>query len=61
MLEDIHDGSKFHPSINRIEACFKMSDRIKQGQPELKGSLLSTQNMGNVLHKVFKSIVDDIL
>ena len=32
MLEDIHDGSQFHPSINRRESCYKICDRIKQVQ-----------------------------
>ena len=30
MLEDIHDGSQSHPSIKRIEACYKRRDCIKQ-------------------------------
>ena len=28
MLEDIHDGSQSHLSINRIEALYKICDRI---------------------------------
>ena len=34
MLEDILDGSQSHLSINRIEACYKIYDRIKRGQAE---------------------------
>ena len=29
MLEDIYDGSKSHPSGNRIEERYKIRDRIK--------------------------------
>ena len=29
MLEDIHDGSQYHPSIKRREALYKICDRIK--------------------------------
>ena len=32
MLEDIFDGSKSHLSINRIEALYKIRDRIQQSQ-----------------------------
>ena len=54
MLEDIHEGSNSHPSVNRREACHKICDHIKQRKTELKGALLSTRNMGKGLHKVFK-------
>ena len=30
MLEDITDRRKAHPSINRIEARYKICDRIKK-------------------------------
>ena len=32
MLEDIRDSIKSHPSVNRIEARYKMCDIIKQRQ-----------------------------
>ena len=32
MLEDNRDGSKSHPSVNRIEARYKICDRIKRSQ-----------------------------
>ena len=32
MLEEIHDGSKSHPSVNRREARYKILDRIRQRQ-----------------------------
>ena len=60
ILEDNCDGSKSHPIINRIESCSKIYDSIKQRQPEWKGSLLSTRNMGKGLHKLFQDAVDDI-
>ena len=60
LLEDTRDGSQSHPIVNRREARYKICYRIKQSQSEWKGSLLSTQNMGKVLHRVFKAIVNDI-
>ena len=60
-LEDIRDGSQSHPNVNRIEARYKIRDRIKQGQSEWKGALKATQNMGRGLHKVFKTVVKYIL
>ena len=60
MLEKIRDGSKSHPSVNRREALYKISDHIKQRQTEQKGALISTQKMGKDLHKVFKAVVNDI-
>ena len=35
-LEDIRDGSKSHPIINRREARYKIFDFIKQRQTERK-------------------------
>ena len=32
MLEDIFGGSQSRMSINRREACYKIRDRMKQGQ-----------------------------
>ena len=61
MLEDIRDGNHSHLSINRREAYYKIRDLIKLGQPECNGVLLSTQNMGKVLHKGFKDVVNNIL
>ena len=37
-----------------------MCDCIKQGQADQKGALLFTRNMGKGLHKVFKSVVNEI-
>ena len=60
MSEDICDGSKSHMSIDRREVRYKIRDHIKRVQLEWNGALLSTQNMGKVLHKVFKAVVNDI-
>ena len=51
MLEDICEGSKSHPIVNRREACYKIRYCIKRRQMEWKGALLSTQNMGKVYTK----------
>ena len=60
VLEDIRDISQSHPNINRIEAWYKIRGPFKQRQAEWKGALLSTQNMGKGLHKLFKAVVNDI-
>ena len=57
MLEDICDGIQSHLGVNRIEARYKIRDRIKRRKSECKGDLLSTQNMGKDLHKVFKTVI----
>ena len=49
MLEDICGGSQSCLIINKREACYNIRDRIKQGQPEWKGALLSTKNMSKGL------------
>ena len=60
MLENICDGSQYHPSVNRREERYKIRDWIKQSESEWKGVLLSTPNMSKGLHKVFKTVVNDI-
>ena len=30
MIKDIRDGSQTHPNVNRIEARYKIRDRIRQ-------------------------------
>ena len=61
MLEDICDSSQSHPIKYRREARYKIRDRVKRGQLERKGALLSTQNMVKGLHKAFKAVVNDNL
>ena len=60
ILEDILDGSQSHPNVNQRETCYKIRDRIRQGEPEWKGALKDTRIMGKVLHKVFKTVVKEI-
>ena len=60
MLEDICDGSQYHPSVNRRDARYKIFDCIKQRQSEWKGVFKDTQNMGKVLYRVFKTVVNEI-
>ena len=38
-----------------------LRSHIKQRQEEWRGALLSMQNMFKILHKVFKTAVNDIL
>ena len=59
MLEDIRDGSQYHLNFNRIEARYKIRDRIKQIHLERKGALKATPNRGKGLHKVFKTVVKE--
>ena len=60
MLEDILDWSQTHPNVNIREARYKIRDRIRQGQQELKGALKATRSMGKGSHKVFSTIVKEI-
>ena len=60
MLENICDGSKYHPNVNRREDRYKIRDRIKQRQPEWKGAIIAPKNMGKGLNKVFKTVVKEI-
>ena len=57
MLEYILDGSQSHPDVDRKDARYKIRDRIKQKQSELKGALKATRNMGKGSHKVFKAVL----
>ena len=61
MLEDIRDGSQTHPNVNKREARYKIRDRVSQKESQYKGALKATRNMGKGLHKVFSTIVKEIL
>ena len=61
ILEDICDGSRFYPNFNRIEARYKIRDRIKQRQLECKGALKATRSTSKGPHKGFKNAVKEIL
>ena len=39
---------------------YKIRGHFKQRIAECKGSLLSTQNMGKGLHRLFKAVVDEL-
>ena len=60
-LHDIRDGNQTHPNIDKREARLKIRDPIKQKKSQWKGSLKATRNMGKFLHKVFSTIVKEIL
>ena len=61
MPEEICDGSKSHPSVTRREARYKICDYIKQRKTARKVALVSTQNMGKDLQKLFKAVIKEIL
>ena len=60
MLVDIRDGSQIHPNVNMREARYKLRDRIRQRQSGWKGVSKATQNVGEGLNKVFKTVVKEI-
>ena len=60
-FHDIRDGDQTHRNIDKKEARLKKRDRIKQKKSEWKGVLRATHNMGKGLHKVFSTIVKEIL
>ena len=61
MIEDISGGSQTHPNVNRREARYKIRDRIRTRHLKRKGALKATRSMGKGLHKVFSTVVKDIL
>ena len=61
MSEDIRGGSQSHLDVNRRDTSYQILDCIKQRQLEWKGAIKSTQKMGKGSHKVFKTIVNEIL
>ena len=60
MLQDICDGSQTHPNVNKREARYKISDRVRKRKSEWKGALKATQRTGKGLHKEFSTVVKDI-
>ena len=60
-LHDIRDRNQTHPNIDKREARLKIRDRIKQKKSEWKGELRATHKMGKGLHRVFSTIVSEIL
>ena len=61
MLEDIRDGSQTHPNVNRRASRYIICDHISQRQSEWKAALKSMRSMGKGLHKVFSTVVKEIL
>ena len=55
MLEYICDGSQTHPNVN------KRRDRIRQRKSEWKGALKVTRSIGKGFHKVFSTVLKEIL
>ena len=60
-LHDIRDGNQTYPKINKREARMAIRDRIKQNKLQWKGALRATHKMGKGLHRVFSTIVSEIL
>ena len=60
-LHGIRDGNQTHPNIDKREARLAIRDLIKQNKSQWKGALRATYKMGKVLHKVFSTIVSEIL
>ena len=60
-LHDIRDGNKTHPDIDKREARLAIRDRILKKKSQWKGALRATHKMGKGLHRVFSTIVSDIL
>ena len=61
LLQDIRDGNQTHQEINNREARMAIRDRIKQKKSKWKGPLRATHKMGKGLHRVFSTIVLEIL
>ena len=60
-LHDICDGNQTQPNIDKMEARLNIRDRIKQKKSQWKGSLRAMHKMGKGLHRVFSTIVSEIL
>ena len=61
MLEDICDGSQTHTNVNRRESRYKIRDCIRQRQLEWNRALKATRIMWKGLHKVFSTVIKEIL
>ena len=61
MLEDIRDGTQTHPNVNKMEARYKICDRVRQKESQWKGALKATRSMGKGLHKVLSTTAKEIL
>ena len=61
VLHDIRDRNQTHPNVDKREARRRIRDRLKQRKSEWKGVLKAMHKMGKGLHKLFSTIVKDIL
>ena len=59
-LENIQGGSQIHPTLISRDAISKIIDRIKQTQNKWKVVELLENSMVKVLHKLFKSVVNEL-
>ena len=59
-LKGIWDGNQIHPDVDTRDARFQIRDCIKQTQNQWKGAYLSENSMGQVLHEIFKVIVEEV-
>ena len=60
-LHDIRDVNQTHLKIDKREARLAIRDRIKQKKSQWKGALRDMHKMGKVLHRIFSTIVSEIL
>ena len=59
-LEDIRYGSQIKSYINARDGRLKVWDHIKQMENERKGEEMSENSMGKGLHKVSKTVVNEL-
>ena len=59
-IEDIWYGNQIHPELNTRDDRLKIRDCIKQTKSGWKGSELSANSMGKGLHKLFKTVVNEL-
>ena len=48
-------------NVNKREARYEIYDRVRQKESQCKGELKDMHNMGKGLHKLFSTIVKEIL
>ena len=60
-LHDVRDGNQTHPKNDKREARLAIRDRIKQKKSQWKGALRAAHKIGKGLHRVFSTIVSEIL
>ena len=58
--KDIWYGIQIHPDNNTRYSIFKIHDRIRKTQSELKVSELSEKSIGKGIHKLFKVVMNKL-